>query len=148
MTPAEYQEQVLPEILSALGDRCICKLPGLRKLLSFNFEDYGAGPMACADTEILIQSLLRDGNANYTATPDAEGNYTFLCSTCGTALVEHFEDYSINMYRSYIEYDQRRSVHGRYLVGFRSFTIADRDRIDDFTEAESKEAYLEYLAKR
>ena len=145
MTPDEYNEQILPTIEETYGNRCICDRPGIRKILSFNFEDYTLGPVACADTEILVQALVRESE-NYTGEHTDEGDCRYRCAACGTVLVEHYDDYSINMYRSYVEYEGRESVQGQYLVGFRCFDLADVEKIDDFTEAESIESYLAYLA--
>ncbi len=59
MTPDEFRQAVLPQVVAAWDDHCFCTCPGFQKLVSFNFRDYGIGPTGLADSEILIDELIR-----------------------------------------------------------------------------------------
>lgn len=65
MTPDQYREDVLPVIRDRYFGRCICHHQALRKLMSFRFEDYTIGPLALADTEILIHHLIHQSTTIY-----------------------------------------------------------------------------------
>ena len=70
MTPDEFHHSILPTILTAWERGCFCHSPGFLKLVSFNFEDYGIGPMAVVDSEILIAEIIgrrfvREGQLTY-----------------------------------------------------------------------------------
>lgn len=58
MTPDEFQKRILPPIFSAWEERCFCRNHSFLKLVSFDFEDYGIGPLALMDSEIVIQAII------------------------------------------------------------------------------------------
>ena len=88
MTPEAFHKSVLPIDYGALSEHCLCSHSGFRKLLSFNFADYGTSPMALFDSETVIDCFLRhdlcrrigeygrnsdgDGVQNYHLTDDAQ----------------------------------------------------------------------------
>ncbi len=147
MTPYEYNEQVLPSILEEWEKKCFCSSPGFQKIVSFNFRDYGIGPAGCADTEILIHTIIRE---KFTKEGDVAGEYEtrqkYRCPQCGALCTEEYADFNINMYRSFAFYEiSNKGDEGLYMTGFYGFDMSEVSQIHDFSQTEDIEEYLEYL---
>ena len=125
--------------------KCICNNTGLRSLMSFSFIDYCIGPTALADSEILIQELLRSGNENYVKTLVNDRGWDFKCKTCGSVLREHYDEYSINMYQSFIEYFEKGEDVVPFIVGFYGFKIDECDKIKNFRSTSNVNTFLSYI---
>jgi hypothetical protein len=141
MTTTEYRESVLPRIITALGNKCICTNYGLRKLISFNFENYAISPLACADSEMLIHELLRSGQSCYSKEMIGD-SWAFTCGKCGSKLHEHYDEYSISMNRSFIEYEGNSEMNGKVLIGYYGFDLSDVSKITDFVKITDANEYL------
>jgi hypothetical protein len=147
MTPDEFQKHILPTILSAWDKACFCRSSGFLKLVSFNFEDYEIGPIALADSEILIQQIVRD-HFTRDGEPTSDGQGTtfqaYRCPQCGARCRETYAEYSISMYRSFVLFDDvsAKAPLGIYLVGFYGFNQGDFARVHDFRLASREEEFL------
>ena len=150
MTPDEFQKRIVPTIIAAWERGCFCRSPGFRKLVSFNFEDYGIGPVALADSEILIQEIIRgrftrDGEAN----SDGMGtsSQVYRCPKCGARCTETYAEYSVSMFRSFVIFETvpEKAASGIYLVGFRGFKQADFAKIRDFRLTSDEDEFLASL---
>ena len=145
MTPEEFHETVLPAILSAWDEQCFCASPGFQKLVSFDFRDYGIGPTGLADSEILIQSIIRDRFKQQERRSEHEiSTQVHLCPQCKASCTERYEEYSINMYQSSVTYDRHpnRSATGLYLVGFYGFRQREFALVHDFQRAATVEQFV------
>ncbi|MFC5049065.1 hypothetical protein ACFPK9_15915 [Rubritalea spongiae] len=146
-TPARYIEEVIQEI----KNECRCAVPGFQKIISFNFEDYGISPTLLWDAEILIQHVIRDGDF----VPMDEGIQRhgdsirhFKCKSCGRICTETYTEYSINMYRSFVIFDEDlRSSKINYALGYRGFEQSDFDKITDFIKSTDDANYIANLTK-
>lgn len=151
MTPDEFREAVLPDVVAAWRRSCMCTSPGFRKLLAFDFRDYdGIGPVGLADTEILIDVIVRN---EFTAQGEpvsgaGETTQDYVCSQCGVRCTVHHEDYSINMACSVVDFaDAEISAStGLYLVGFYGFKREDFGKVDDYRKAVSRDEFLRALS--
>ncbi len=150
MTPDEFANDVLPRILSAWRLRCLCANAGFRKLLSFNFADYGACPMALADSEIVGHNIVRE---NFTRVGDVGRSHDgdtlqrYSCPQCKAMCDEEYAEYSISMYRSFFRFLDTPEVadYGLYLVGMRAFSREDFLKVYDFREATSIDEFLAFI---
>lgn len=128
------QEQYL-ELIAPFASKCLCASPKFQKLVSFNFEDYTTSPISLWDSEVLIQKNIRE---RFTALDDwsndvGESYRNYECPTCKRKCKEAYAEYSINMYRSYVTFEENlRSKSVSFLTGFRSFTGTKYDGIKDF----------------
>lgn len=150
MTPDEFVNDVMPKVLSAWRSRCLCANAGFRKLLSFNFADYGAGPMALADSEIVGHHIIREnfrrvGDVGRSQDGDVLQRYS--CPQCNNMCEEEYGEYSISMYRSFFRFldTPEMAECGRFLVGMRAFSHEDFLKVHDFREANSIAEFLAYI---
>src|SRR3954464_3600009 len=116
MTPKEFAADVLPVIKASWQSHCLCSNPGFRKLLSFNFQDYRdrpstlvdrAGPMALMDSEIVGHHIIVSTFARAACppnSPDQDKVRIYTCPRCETRCQQTWEQYSINMERSYYQF--------------------------------------------
>jgi len=98
-----------------LSRGCPCLFPRFRKLVTFNFEDYGMVPTACLESHLIIDLALRGPKKVYRATSEPtsdQGESTWLheCSRCGSMIAEHYADYSINMFREYLDFVELKAA--------------------------------------
>lgn len=148
MTPETFHKSVLPIVYGALSENCLCSHSGFRKLLSFNFADYGVSPMALFDSEIIIDCFLRHGLCRQIGdsnrTSDGESNQNYQCLRCGSTISEYYDEYSISMYRTYCRFDETVAPNddGMYLVGVRCFNLKDAEKIHDFKITDSISRFL------
>jgi hypothetical protein len=145
MKPNDFRSIILPKILNIYQGKCICANSGLRSLMSFSFIDYRIGPIALADSEILIQELIRSGNESYDKTLIKDRGWDFQCKTCGSVLHEHYDEYSINMYQSIIEYKAPIAGFVPYLIGFYGFKLDECDKIINFKLTTNINEFLSYV---
>lgn len=149
MTPDEFREIVLPQIVTAWNDNCFCANPIFQKLLSFNFRDYGIGPAALADSEILIDALIRQRFTQQHEPKSHQGEITqvYKCSQCQATCTELYAEFSISMYQSMVTYDQNPTLapSGLYLVGFYGFKQNEFGKISDFQQASTPDDFIRQL---
>jgi len=150
MTPDEFRSHALPQILTAWQEGCFCASPGFRKLLSFDFQNYEIGPVGLADSEILIDSIIRKEFKSLSESGTFETTTIYECPNCGTTCTECYADYSINMYRSTVTFDgdPAPAGEGLYLVGFYGFNREEFARIIDFRRTESVEEFVRFVTGR
>lgn len=152
MTPEEFRENVLPAILTAWDRACFCVSPGFQKLVSFNFEDYGIGPVGLADSQMVGLDIIhnRFTHCDDESPPSESRARLFECPQCHARCTETFEDYNIWMYRTFFTFVDDRPIAptGLYLVGFYGFDRADFAKIDDFHEAESTAEFVRQIVNR
>ena len=151
MTPDEFRSEVLPQILTAWERGCFCPAPGFRKLVSFDFRDYAIGPVGLADSEILIDSIIRQQFTTLSQLDDSEVSEistTYQCPNCGATCTEIYAEFSISMYRSTVRFDggSPAADEGLYLVGFYGFNREEFARIDDFRRTESVEEFVRFVS--
>ena len=138
------QEQYL-ELIEPLTTQCQCASPKFQKLVSFNFQDYSISPTSLWDSEILIQKNVRE---RFTALDDwsndvGESYRRYECPICKRVCRESYAEYSINMYRSYLTFEEDiRAEDALYLTGLRGFNRTEFESIKDFTHTTDQEAYL------
>lgn len=150
MTSEEFVNDVIPRLHSAWRSRCLCDCAGFRKLLSFNFEDYDAGPMALLDSELVGEQIVRAifrPAGDVVRMPDGEMRQRYLCPKCNTMCEEEVDEFSISMRRSYYRFPDSPDLAdvGLYLVGIRAFSVDDFQRVHDFRPAGSIEEFLAYM---
>ena len=107
MTPDEFRDRVLPRIVTAWDAHCLCQSPGFRKLLSFNFRDYGRRTIGLADAEILIQEIIRRTFIRQGEPTSDQGELAqvYLCPQCGGSCTELYAEFSVSMYHSCVTFD-------------------------------------------
>jgi len=111
--------------------------------MAFDFSNYGISPLALVDSEMLIQELLRAPESGYDKAMDEEsGNWLFTCKHCGSKLKEHYDEYSISMCRSYVEWQHGSKHRGNYLVGFYGFDLKNVSRIGDYRKVANALDYI------
>jgi hypothetical protein len=130
MTPADLQQALDQTLPTFPLNVCLCSNVNFRKTLSFDFVDYNIAPSGLADTEILIDMVLRKGN-RYTI-GGGERGAVFTCLNCGCMLSETWEDYSISMSRSTIPWEGKTGLRGNYSIGFYGVVATDFTQIHDF----------------
>ncbi|MFO0913563.1 MAG: hypothetical protein U0795_11450 [Pirellulales bacterium] len=150
MTLDEFVNDVMPRILSAWRSRCLCANSGFRKLLSFNFADYGTGPMALADSEIVSHQIIRENFArvgDVGRSQDGDVRQRYSCPQCNTMCEEEYAEYSISMDRSFFRFldTPEMADYGLYLVGIRAFSCDDFLKVNDFREATSITEFLAFI---
>jgi hypothetical protein len=139
------QEQYL-ELIEPLTKQCLCASPNFQKLVSFNFQDYSIAPTSLSDSEIFIQKNIRE---RFTAQSDWSNNVgevyrEYVCPICKRKCKESYAEYSINMYRSYVTFEENlKSESVSFLTGFRSFTGTKFDGIKDFEITTDRAYYLD-----
>lgn len=149
MTPQEFHEQVLPLVVREWDAHCFCASPGFRKLVSFHFGDYGIGPAALADSEILIAELilarfLREGEPRSRL---AEVTLTCVCPQCRATCEVVWEQFSIHMDHSFVRFPDGPAPAevGFYLTGFLGFQRDELQEIPDFVMTASPGEFLRQL---
>lgn len=148
MTPDEFREAVLPRIMADWEAECLCASPGFQKLLSFDFRDYGIGPVGLADTEILIDAIVRQRFLRQDKSESSSGEVqqVCICPQCQATCTERYAEFSISMYQSVVTYEQPKlALTGLYLVGFYGFKRDEFDKVDDFQRASTTEEFLRRL---
>ena len=149
MTPDGFRESVLPTLKDAWQQNCFCANPAFRKLLSFNFDDYGIGPTGLADSEISIDEIIRQQFEKRESKDLGGGQVkqSFRCPQCDTTCTEHFREFSINMYQSYVLFENQPppSPHALFLVGWFGFKSDEFEKIHDFEMASSTDLFLQQL---
>lgn len=147
MTPEEFRNEVLPRLISSCETRCLCSSPAFRKLIRFDFRDYGIGPVGLADAEILIDELIRQKMTPTSPSQTHAGvdSQTYTCPRCGAACTVDWEDFSINMARSVARFDgaPTRAPAALYLVGFYGFDADEFAMVTDFEQAMQVEEFLD-----
>ncbi len=155
MTPAEFHEHVLPELLSRWERQCFCSAPGFRKLISFNFREYGdLSPLALADAEIVIQALICERFIRIENSSPQENEQTservqeFECPQCQARCTATFEQFNIHMERSFVTFADLRPAadEGLYLVGFFGFRADEHEKIHDFRHTMSVQEFIQAVA--
>jgi hypothetical protein len=147
MTPDEFRQRVLPLVLAAWEKKCLCHSAGFRKLLSFNFQDYGNGPVGLVDSEAIGHEIVRSRFKKLGEPSEGSpGEWTqrFECPQCGARCRETCEDFSIHMWRSFYRFEDTaaRADVGYFLVGFYAFRREDFERVHDFQPAISEVQFL------
>ncbi|WP_425397558.1 hypothetical protein [Aeoliella sp.] len=150
MTPDEFAAKVLPAIEAACQSNCLCAEPGFRKLLSFDFDDYGTGPVALADSEIVGDAIVLRRFKLVGKVEDPPIGFAlrrYECPQCGAVCVAQFDEYSISMNRTVFRFESpgKAAESGLYLVGFRGFKREDFAKVTDFERTESQEEFLRSL---
>jgi hypothetical protein len=153
MTPDEFRQRVLPQVVAAWDAGCFCRSGGFRKLVSFNFRDYGTGPLGLADAEILIGAIVREKFARRREPTSEQGQVTHYhrCPQCGASCTELYEDFNIHMYCSYVTFEDQgppAAGVGHYLVGFYGFGLDDFAKVTDFRRTESIEEFVGQLTEQ
>ena len=149
MTPEEFRQNVLPGIVTAWDKQCFCAAPGFQKLLSFDFRNYGIAPTGLADTEILINALIRQRFTPQDEPEKGTGERAqdYLCPQCQARCTEVYSEFSIHMYQTTVTYQAIPALApvGHYLVGFYGLKQADFLKVTDFERTSSVEAFLAQL---
>ncbi|MCA9254324.1 MAG: hypothetical protein KDA33_01745 [Phycisphaerales bacterium] len=153
MTPEEFRQRTFRTLVRAWNQQCFCDSPGFQKLMSFDFHKYGTNPVGLADTEILIDEIIRERFEKQGADtgPDPAGAWpTYRCPQCGATCDLGWQDYSISMNCSTVKFHGRRKRArvGLYVIGFYGFKRSSFEPIKDFRRASSAKAYLKHVAGR
>lgn len=141
-------DQFTSDVVAVVKKECRCSIPGFQKIVSFNFEDYGIAPTLLWDSEILIQEIIR---SEFDALDEGvqhqgDSKRRYRCPSCGRSCTETYTEFSINMYRSFVLFDQDlRSSHSEYVLGYRGFEQKDFDKIPDFSRSLDFDLYLANL---
>ncbi|HPF41454.1 MAG TPA: hypothetical protein P5081_22125 [Phycisphaerae bacterium] len=153
MTPEEFRQRTFRTLANAWKQGCFCDSPGFQKLMSFDFQKYGTNPVGLADTEILIDEIIRNRfkkEGGDKAPDPAAGWPTYTCPQCGATCDVGWQDYSISMNCSTVKFHGRRkrAKVGLYVIGFYGFSKKSFEKIRDFKRASSAKAYLKHVAGR
>jgi hypothetical protein len=152
MTPDEFHATVLRQLVTAWFDRCFCANPGFQKLVAFDFRDYGIAPTGLADSEIVIDTIIRQRftRQNESDSHQGETRRVYMCPQCEATCTEWYAEFSVNMRQSSVAYDRnpQLAARGFYLVGFYGFDRDDFDRITDYQEASTAEAFMREITAR
>ena len=146
LTPDQFNS----DVVAAVKQECRCGVPGFQKIVSFNFEDYGIAPTLLWDSEILIQEVIRNGFEAIDEGIQRQGDSRrrYRCRICGRICTETYTEFSINMYRSFVLFeDDLRAAEAKYVLGLRGFEEKDFDKITDFQRSEDFGSYLASLTK-
>lgn len=146
ITPDQFNSNVV----AAVKEACRCDVAGFQKLISFNFEDYGIAPTLLWDSEILIHEVIRNGFEALDEGIQRQGDSRrrYRCKVCCRICTETYTEYSINMYRSFVLFEEDlRASEGEYVLGLRGFEEKDFDKITDFARSEDFDSYLASLTK-
>ena len=144
LTPDQFRN----DIVAAVKKDCRCATPGFQKIISFNFEDYGIAPTLLWDSEILIHEIIRSDFEALDEGIQRQGDSKrrYRCGVCGRTCTETYTEFSINMYRSFVLFDEDlRASTAEFVLGFRGFDVNDFDRITDFSRADNLDSYLSQL---
>ncbi len=149
MTPDEFRESVLPQVISSWEKQCFCANPGFQKLLSFNFDDYGIGPVGLVDSEILIDAIIRQRFKRHDELESGSNAMaqSYTCPQCGATCTELYSEFSISMYQSTVTFHDEAALatNGLYLVGFFGFKQSEFDEIGDFLRTSSIDEFINQL---
>lgn len=149
MTPDEFHEHVLPQVVNKWDEHCFCANPSFRKLLSFNFRDYDIGPTALIDSEMLIDAIIRQRFTKKDEPTSHQGEITLVCNCpqCEAICTELYAEFSISMHQSSVTYTDGPALakYGLYLVGFRGFDINEMRSIPDFQQASTPDEFIRHL---
>lgn len=152
MIPEEFRKTVLPRVVAAWDDRCFCASPGFQKLLSFDFRDYGVVPTGLADSEILIDAIIRERftRRGEPQSHQGESRQAYVCPQCQATCTELYAEFSISMYQSTVIFhnDPKAAAEGLYLVGFYGFKEDAFGKITDYRRASTVEAFMQELTGR
>ena len=147
MSPDDFRESIISHLVPAWEKKCFCAIPAFRKLISFNFADYGIGPVGLVDSEMLIHEIIRQKFEKQGDTRSVQGKSiaTFTCPQCKRICTDTYEDFSISMYRSYVTFDGDAPVTTGvlYLIGFFGFDGSDFAKINDFHKALTPNAFID-----
>ena len=143
-TPDQFKD----EVVSVIRGQCRCEVPAFQKLISFNFEDYQIAPTLLWDSEILIHEVIREGfePLDEGIQRQGESRRRYQCRDCLRTCTESYSEYSINMYRSFVLFDDDcRAGRTEYLLGFRGFEEKDFEKIADFSRSSDLTSYIANL---
>lgn len=140
---ADYEREILPELVARWEQRCFCASPAFLKLLSFDFRDYRIAPVALIDTEILVTGLL--------CRRFREDGRWRRCPQCDRRFAVTFEDFSIRMSACRVELESsvptaRSAARAGALVRFAGHD-EELSRIRDFVVAADVESYVEAITR-
>lgn len=148
-TSEKFIGEILPVILASWGAHCFCVSPGFRKLLSFNFEDYGTSVMQLVDAELVGYHVVK---ANFDPVGgmwkrNGDTIQLYRCKRCSARCEQIYADYSLVAYRSYYRFldEAKPAAVGVYLIGMQGFSIEDYKKVHDFREAASVSEFLGFL---
>jgi hypothetical protein len=122
MPPDEFRRDVLPLVVEAWTRRCFCDSTAFTRMVSTEL-----GPNALADAQILIQDIIQElflPEGRWT-TQNGEQSRPFCCPQCGAKCLVLWEDFSINMSRSYVRWVSTPAPRGArtpYLIGFYGYS--------------------------
>lgn len=141
----DFRQHILPKVLERWAQHCFCSNAGFVRMVSLDL-----GPTALADAQILIDELIRerfvqDGPLEYR---NSESIQQYRCPQCGSRCRVHWEQFSIHMDRSYIEWLSLPEPVGAksfYLLGFYGYSLPRR--IDGFQKVDSPDEFIEELSR-
>ena len=148
MTPDDYRDGVLPQLQACWEQQCFCASAFYRRLIGFDFRDFGIGPVGLADAEILIDAFVRQ-RCEPTRELEADGALLqeYRCPSCGRLMTEQYDEFNIHMYRSVVRFvdDLPKADTCAYMIGLYGFDAADFDKITGYELMESVPEYIERI---
>jgi hypothetical protein len=146
MTPKEFRRDVLPRVLEAWERGCFCSSPAFVRLVSLDL-----GPVALADAQVLIREIIekrfqQDGPTDDHHSGDAVHRYS--CPQCATKCEVIWEQFSINMDRSFVRWITPRvgdEPTVPYLVGF--YGHGTPDHVEGFVRTASADQFLSSITR-
>ena len=148
MSPEDFKRQVIFRVATQWERGCLCHHPGFRKLLSFNFQDYGMSPMQCIDTEILAQHVTTQYFRVVQERKLHSDHITGLvCLNCKAHSEATYSEYSISMYRTCIRYIglPPSANHGLFIIGIHGFSQTAIESVHDFKPASNLAEFLQSI---
>jgi hypothetical protein len=151
ITSEEFEKHVTPELLRRWEIHCYCRNQKFLKLISFDFHNYKAAPIALIDAELIINGIIFKRFEPVRGWITSEGGADRLdrCPQCGEIFKSRYDQYSINMDRTTTRPCSSLPVAqvGDYVAGFYYFTKYEDElqRIIDFQVANSVAEFIDSI---
>jgi hypothetical protein len=148
LTPNEFSERIVPELLRRWENHCFCRSPKFIKLVSFNFKDYGNSPMSLIDAELMIGNIIFKRFEPVSGWVDSAGGSDRVdrCPQCAEIFQSRWDQYSISMDRTTARPRNPLPIApiGDYTVAIHYFRGGEESlrQIKDFRVADSVEDFI------
>jgi hypothetical protein len=152
----ESVSSIIPILLDIA---CPCRFPRFRRAVGFNFEEFGAGPVACRDTEELViasyhgtTAFLQQRSERWIQDSTHRG---YQCNVCLASWEAVFTDYNINMSRPYLraqtqvlpDVGAEAELPFPIVSGFRAFKEVDVKKCAADYKQVALQEFVSYMSK-
>lgn len=142
---------VLPQLVTERWRQgCFCRSARFRKLVAFDFRDYGHTPAVLLDAEILISEVIEKQFVPLRSEPSRQASiHVYRCPQCAACFQVESEQFSVWMWCTVARAIDRPAPAGpaRYLLWIHSFESFRFTAVRDYLQTDDVDDYLDALQR-